>query len=134
MKQQKSIGDLNQRQQMFVSVSFYVNQLGKGFLGGVWLFLLTCFVLFIIQYNRYHYIGVRQGNKSYALVYKDMDKIARKLVCCFLAFLAMTYCVAIKEMDAFVECVKLGVLFNLALSPLYYSYFGDQHEFKFKKL
>ena len=50
-------------------------------------------------------------------------------------FLFGTFAVILNiDVDRFVESLKMGVLFNVLMSPVYYHYFGDRHEFKFKKI
>ena len=69
------------------------------------------------------------------MAYRDLNKIARQIVLGFFLFLFGTFAVILNiDVDRFLESLKIGVLFNVVMSPVYYHYFGDRHEFKFKKI
>ena len=71
--------------------------------------------------------------KNYAMAYDDLDKIARQIVVAFLMFLVTTYMVCLIAFDEFIEDIKMGICFNIVLSPVYYWSFGDEYEWKLKK-
>ena len=67
------------------------------------------------------------------MAYKDLDKVARQIVVAFLMFLGMTYTFCLEGYESFLECLKMGVVLNIICSPVYYYFFGDEHEFKLKR-
>ena len=96
---------------------------------------MTAFILFIFQYFRYHHKAYSgEGNKSYELAYREIDKVARQIVVGFMLFLTVTFVVCKTNYEAFLESLQLGIVFNLLCSPIYYHYFGDRNEYKFKKM
>ena len=102
--------------------------------GGIWTLFMVCFCLFVFQYFRYYHKAYNQGNKGYELAYREIDKIARQIVVGFMLFLMVTFAVCKTSYEEFLLSLQLGMIFNLCISPIYYHYFGDRDEFKFKKM
>ena len=73
-------------------------------------------------------------DKRYESTYREVEKIARQIVLGFLLFLLATYTICKSHYDAFIDSMYLGVVFNIAMCPIYYKYFGDENEFKFKQI
>ena len=67
------------------------------------------------------------------MAYKDLEKIARPIVCMFLLFLTTTYMVCLIAYEEFLDSMKTGACLNVVLSPVYYYCFGDEDEWKLKK-
>ena len=59
------------------------------------------------------------------MAYRDIEKVARQIVLGFGMFLVGTYTICLHSYEEFLHSLQLGVGFNIMLSPLYYSYFGD---------
>ena len=90
--------------------------------------------MFIYHYNQYYDLGIRKKQKSYALTYKEMEKVARKIVLCFIVFLGTTWIVCLAEYDRFLVCLMKGVLVDIVVVPLLSMHYGDESKYKFKNL
>ena len=117
-----------------MSLGWIFTKVWRATCGGIWIFMLIAFVIFFFQWMRYYYYGKLQSDIRFESTYRDVSKIARQIVLGFLIFLCFTYVICLSHYDEFVDGMFLGVLFNIAMCPIYYKYFGDSNEFKFKTI
>ena len=135
MKQNRaSYTDQEWQTDLMVNSGWALGLTWQALCGGLWLFFFAAFSGFVVQYWRYYYKGYYAHEKAYAKAYDDMEKIARQIVIGFMLFLAMTYSICTHSYNEWLESLKMGVIFNMLLSPVYYHYFGDRREWKFKKI
>ena len=131
MKQNRSsLADQAAQEAFWLNLGWLFSKAWRATCGGIWLFVLCSFAVFFLTWARFYYYGAVKGEKSYEMAYRDLKKMAMQLCVGFGIFVLFTYAVCLKNYEAFLEGLQLGVVFNLALSPVYYKWFGDEHEFK----
>ena len=134
MRQTGTILDKNRQQLYFDYLSLFFTHMGQGLIGAVWIFFFGLFIRFIYDYNRYYDLGVRQKQKAYASAYKSFEKIARKIVVCFIVFLIITLVVCWTDYEDFLVCLMKGALIDIIVIPLVHLHYGDETKYKFKNL
>ena len=134
MRQTSTIVDKNKNQIFFDNLSTFFGHMGQGLLGAVWILFFGLFIKFIYDYCSYYNLAVRQKQRAYESVYKSFDKIARKIVVCFIVFIIVTLVICMTDYEDFLLCLMKGAMIDIIIVPAVHWHYNDDTKYKFKNL
>ena len=100
-------------------------------MGCIWLGIFIANVLFIYNYLKYYYLGVVKGYKAAAMLYKDLDRKARRIAMGFVMYMTMSVLVLIINFDKCQYILIRGALLGSAVYPALNNTFGDKDRYRF---
>ena len=67
-------------------------------------------------------------------MYKSFDKIARKIVVCFIVFIIVTLVICMTDYEDFLLCLMKGAMIDIIIVPVVHWHYNDDTKYKFKNL
>ena len=88
--------------------------------------------MFFYDYRMYYHRGVTCKDKSYKLVFDEMDKHARRIALAMIMYIMTTYILMVVITETFIDCAVKGCLLCAIVIPIVNSHYSNPDKYDFR--
>lgn len=103
--------------------------IAQAVIGCFWIGVLTCFIMFIYDYNRLYYYGKVKRIKKYEMSYNQLERHARRIVLGFILFLGLSLSLFAIDEQYFIDTIKKGFALALFVVPMTFQHYGNEEKY-----